>query len=154
MIHNISALVSKDEFGRTIEGVMLYPDRVVATNSFTLIERMMPTGVTDPISVLLPKGIKTFDEVTITGEDVTLTNMKTLAQYRSRKIDGSLPEYKQIIPSDDPVLTIKLNPKLLIELCKAFKDHADGVEFKFWGDKKPVQLNAGDLMGLIMPILK
>lgn len=119
MIKNLADFVSQSKIERhkNLTGVRIFPDRVVATDTFKLIEVMHDTDTDEPFTVILPKGIKTFDIVShshiVKGKD----------NHRIEVLKGDddiYPDYQKIMPKDEPDLTITISAHHLKTIAEAF----------------------------------
>lgn len=117
MIKNLSSFVSKTRIGESISGVLITPEKIVATDSFKLIEIKYETGVDSPIVVQLPKGLKTLDGA-IAVQSGKLFNKG--AEYQGKIIEEKFPDYEKILPTTKPTLTRYVDSRLLKDICEAF----------------------------------
>lgn len=154
MIKNLSAFVSKGKFDRPIEGILITSSMVVATDSFKLIEVKGETGIKDSFTVKLPEKLKSFDTITRAGVEATIHNKG--AQYKAMaKPADEYPKYERVIPTEEPIVSIKLSPEHLKEICIAF-ENGGGMTLSIYGDTKPVVFtnDKEDKRALLMPISK
>lgn len=117
MIKNLSSFVSKTGLGKSISGVLITPEKIVATDSFKLIEIKYETGVDSPIVVRLPKGLKTLDGA-VAVQSGKLFNKG--AEYQGEIIKEDFPKYEKILPTTAPILTRYVDARLLKDICEAF----------------------------------
>jgi hypothetical protein len=150
-IKNLSAFIGKMGGGGWVQGVHIMPDRIVATDSFKLVEIKTETGVTEAVTVVAPKALKTFDGVTVDGEKITLQNKG--AEYLTRKHEGEFPAYEKVMPEGEPQITIRLQPQLLKEVAEAYGKEAY-VDMHIYGELKPLKFENGnkDVTVLLMPM--
>lgn len=86
------------------------------------------------------------------------TNLEVAETKTMRLIDGTFPPYEQVIPQGQPVLEINLNAAYLAELATILGkfNRLMSVKFKFYGNDKPVLMEAGNEIqkgrALLMPI--
>jgi len=154
MIKNLSAFVSSMKLGREIENVLVCPDKIVATDSFKLIEVLGETGAADSFTVKLPKGLKTFDRVQKTDKGADVLHKGAI--YSVEVGDAELyPKYEAIIPTDKPVYTVTLSPAHLAAICEAYKD-CPSFTLSMYGANKPVVFTEDKekVRALLMAILK
>ncbi len=137
---NLSDFVSKSNIRPSISGVLVTPEKIVATDSFKLIEIKRANAVKEAIIVKLPKGLKTFDR--ISDEKLYHKN----AEYPIEKIDDTFPAYESIIPTTEPKMTIIVNPKFLAEICAAFSKEVT-IALELHGEDKPIVITARDTRG-------
>ena len=151
MSKNITAFTDKSELGRAIEGVRIEPERIVATDSFKLIEIIEHTGAEDSFTVKLPKGLKSFERVERTEAGAYLH--KGGASYSGQILHEEYPKLEGIIPTGEPNATIKLNPEFLGEICKAFTEGRAIPEMTiaYYGANKPLVFTRED--GLLKAVL-
>jgi len=66
---------------------------------------------------------------------------------------GNYPSYEMVIPKEEPVITIGLNPKLLLDLAMAL-DSKEPIILEIYGEEKPIGIKtlSGLESGVIMPI--
>jgi DNA polymerase III sliding clamp (beta) subunit (PCNA family) len=152
MIKNISDFVSKQTLGRSIEGILVTPDKIVATDSYKLIEIKQASEIKKPTVFNLAKGFKTFETANDTG---------LIAKYGTVCSNGiqsdAFPDYAQVIPkdTDNPVFEIDLSPEHLEQIAKAFKGTSKypRMTMKLYAKNKPVVFtNNKDIMALLMPM--
>lgn len=158
MIKNITAFVSAKPFQAGIAGVRIMPDRVAATDSYKLIELKADTAVAGPFTVKLPKGVKTFDSVTIKDNAAQITNKGAL--YAAEVIAEEFPKYEQLIPkTEDAKISVTVNAEYLMQIAEAFKAHGKQgqVTLHLYDDKhKPILCTESDgkLTALLMPVMQ
>jgi DNA polymerase-3 subunit beta len=113
-VRRVSRSVSRDETRATLTGVLVVVDghslRMVSTDSYRLAmsEVLLEESSTEAIEVVVPG--KALDEVTRLAADgqpivVGLSENQILFEFGqttfvTRRIEGSFPNYKQIIPKD------------------------------------------------------
>jgi len=127
----------------------------VATDSFRLGEKMLSTKKTTTFEpILIPiknvmEIIKVFEYLGDQDVEVKLNNnqivFKTDKVYlTSRLIDGSFPDYKQILPKEFSTDVIVLKQDLINTLKKIniFSDKSNQVQFELLPSKKKVILKA------------
>lgn len=151
MIKNITAFTSTSDMGRAIEGVRIEPNRIVATDSYKLIEIIEKTGE-DSFTVKLPKGLKTFERVERIGTGANLYHKG--AKYEvSKVIEDEYPQWEKIIPEGEPQFTVKLSPEHLSEICKAFTEGRaiHEMTIAYYGENKPLVFTRKD--GLLRAVL-
>ncbi len=159
-IKNLSDFVQKASYGRSICGVLVKHDRVVATDSFKLIEHRLETGLAEneEIIVALPKGVKTFDKVERVGKGADMT-FKGAVHKINATIDEQYPSYEQVIPKEKPIASVQINPAYLQDIAEAFAGIMKGKEFngvtvEFHGETKPLVFKIDGTLALLMPINK
>jgi hypothetical protein len=151
MIKNITAFTAKSLTGRAIEGVRIEPERIIATDSYKLIEIIEHTGAGESFIVKLPKGLKSFDRAERTEVGAYLH--KGGASYSGTIIQDEYPKWEKIIPEGKPTATVKLNPEMLGEICKAFTEGRAIPEMTiaYYGENKPLVFTRND--GLLRAVL-
>lgn len=153
-IKNIAAFVAGDKPGRAINGVYIAPDKIVATDSYKLIEIKTDTGVVAPVIVQLPPKVKTFEALSIDPAGAaTLLNKGAI--YNTGTISEEFPKYEDLVPVEDPALDIMISAKHLREVCAAFEGDALGkMLFRFYGKNKVIVITneSGDMRSLLMPM--
>lgn len=155
-IKNLAAfLPQKDDVNadKPIGGVLVTPEKIVATDSYKLIERTGKTGVKKSVIVAMPPKIKTFDVITLDKSGKSALLFKGEASYRQTTTPADqYPKYEQVIPTAFPVFTICLSASHLKAICEAFEQDTGNFIISFWGKHQPVLFKAGDTRALLMPI--
>lgn len=151
MIKNLTDFISKQLPARGMNGVLVKPDRIVATDSFKLIELKMESDIKKPILLNLPNGVNKFSKILKLEKDWYVENGNAL--YKATEMKDDFPKYEQIIPKDKPVFKIRLSPLHLKAICTAFEDK-ESMDIEFHGEMKVVVCTDKDktLMTLLMPI--
>lgn len=153
-IKNITAFTSKSKIKPVLQSIHVMPDKIVATDSFKLIEVIGDTGAIETFNVIPPKGLKTFDKIERKDGQPVFTHKN--AEYKGELVLEDFPEYEQVIPKTDPVLEITISPAHLKEVCAAFesKDDFSGMQFAFHGKTRPIVITnkKKDIRVLLMPI--
>ena len=138
--------------------VYLYSDgnslMYVSTDSFRLAEKTVPSsGVVDFQPVLIPLKaladlIRVFEfkeeEVEVHISDTQITFLFDKLYITSRLVDGSFPDYKQIIPKQHTTEAIVLKQDLISAFKKVniFADKFNQVSFSIKPSKKSFTLSA------------
>jgi len=138
MIKNISSFTAKTKgLKPAIEGILITPDKIVATDSLKLIEISEKTGVNDTFIVQLPKGLKTFDRIERIGTGSNIYH-KTAKYEVARNCEEAFPDYLKVIPEEgSESITITVNPEYLKDIAEAFSGE-NKIILKYYGDKKPI----------------
>lgn len=144
--------------------------KLTATDAYELTEKIVPVSEEPEFERLLipatklqevAKVMAAKDQVEITPTHFKISNFvgepKTEISL-GETIEGNYPEYEKIIPSDKPVATATVNPKLLIKAL----EQADGqtVELELRGDPHaPMILLSnrelgGNIKSVVMPLRK
>jgi DNA polymerase III sliding clamp (beta) subunit (PCNA family) len=145
---NITKYLSKADFKPELQSVYLSGNKAVATDSFKLIEITRSREVTKPIMVRIPKGVKKIDNITPDGVIENGIN-----KIQGEIIEGSFPDYNQVIPKGEPVYKMTFSPEYLAVIIDSYKK-AKEVTLNFYGDNKPMMINENGVLTLIMPIIK
>lgn len=150
---------------REIASVLVTKDKIVATDSYHLIEIQSPIGnqLEESILVMPQKSMKTFDEIK-KNEDgtVTLSN-KGASMPAANVLPGDkYPQYGKVIPDTaTAVATIIVNPKFLKDMAQAFeelkgKDMRNNIVMHIFDNAttKPIVFTneKNTARGLLMPI--
>ncbi len=97
-------LASKDDSRRTLNGVLLEPGAIVASDGKQLVKFHEQTSVTD--KVILPK-TKVLSSGMLSDQDGTIAQNKCYCQiisgpweYAVKGIAGNYPQYQYVIPKD------------------------------------------------------
>lgn len=149
MIKNITDFIAKSRFGKSIEGLHVTPTHYVATDSFKLIKIPAETGATEPYTVQLPKGLKSFSQIDPSGEIIYKD-----AKYQGTIIKDEYPKFETVVPTDKPVATITLDAEYLGQICKAFQDGKDDhMTIEIHAEHRPIVVtNESGLFALLMPV--
>ena len=154
---NIEAFTSKAKLGRPIDGVLVTPAGIVATDSYKLIACKHDTGAADSFIVNLPKGLKTFDRIERVGKGANVYHKG--AKYEVSEVGEAAlyPKYEAVIPAGDPVAVVRVSALFLEQVAAAFKELGDGnVTISFYGDTKPLVFKStkdGEQLALLMPVV-
>jgi len=147
MIKNITDFISKGPVERSINGVLVTPDKIVATDSFKLIEIKQASDIQKPTVFKMVKGFKTFETANDTG---LIAKYGTICS--NSIMEDAFPEYEKVIPQGEPVFEIDLSPEHLEAIFKAFKGYPR-ITVKMYAKNKPVVFtNNKDIMALLMPM--
>lgn len=168
----VMTAVSKDKTRPILTGVHIEVENnrvtLIATDSYRMIvtEDKSPDNedgeiTVDLSSIKFKKNQKVYVESD--GEKTTLTMLAGNMKYEPQTIQGTYPNWKQLIPSDDsyaePTTYIGVNPDYVRDMGKAFRAWSNctvaTVWFEFEGTLKPMSMNKRDgersFFGLIMP---
>lgn len=158
---SIAGMTSISDSRPEITGVLFSGDksgiRLVATDSFRLAEKtIIKTEGTANISQIIPQrtvqelikilGDNPGDKIKITFENNQVFFETGDIQLVSRLIDGSYPDYKQIIPGDTEII-VKLDKDQLISsvrLASVFGSKINEVKLSFNLKKKKLVILAAD----------
>ncbi len=89
------------------------------------------------------------------------TDLESAPTSYNRLLEGRFPDYRQVFPKNDPVVTITVDPRLLIEVLKVAAAVADAdncqVTLSIVTPKVPMRVEAKNgtgqsFQGLIMPL--
>lgn len=154
---NIEAFTSKAKLGHAIDGVLITPAGIVATDSFKLIECKHDTGAADSFIVNLPKGLKTFERVERVGKGANVYHKGAKYEVDTVEPADTYPQYKDVIPTGEPLATVKVNAFYLEQIAAAFKELGDcNATISFYGDHKPLVFKSteeGEQLALLMPVV-
>jgi len=159
MPKNISDFLPATTMGRAVEGVLVTPSKLVATDTFKLIEVKHENPIEKPVVLRLPKGMKTFDGITATGETVTLTKKGALYPAADTLDPDQYPRYEQAFPTEQPQFQITLSPVHLKAIATAY-EKSKAVRLSFYSARKPLHFTDGTLgqeetkRALLMPIVE
>ena len=152
MIKNLSEFISREHLKKAVEGVLITPDKIVASDSFKLIEiESGDTGVKKPIVLKVARYINRFEKVVVMDGEHFVKDGDSF--HKGKLVEEKFPDYEVLIPKSEPVFTIKLSPLHLKEICTAFEDKVY-IKMEFHSESKPVVFteNTGSLRALLMPI--
>ena len=96
-----------------LQKVLVTKNKMVATDSYKLLEITNPNEVEKDQLLHLPDFISTFKNTERAVKVETVEN----------KTDGNqFPDYEQIMPKTDPIMEFQVNAKLMIECLEQFKN--------------------------------
>jgi DNA polymerase III sliding clamp (beta) subunit (PCNA family) len=166
MIKNLSAFTAKTDIKQELAGVLVTKDKLVATDSYRLIEVQSDAGkdLSAPVIVGLPKGAKTIEHIEMAGNDATIKSKGALYPASFTLAGDRFPKYESVIPNiEDATISVSVNPEYLQDIARAFQELAkqnkgklDGVTMHLFDTKKPIVFtnNNGTARALLMPIIK
>ncbi len=88
---------------------------------------------------------------------IATTDLETANILQLHKTEGDFPEYRKIVPTEQPIASIKVNPALLIECLEAFTDEKENsVTIDLFGAYQPLIITGADktndhIKALLMP---
>src|ERR1700688_4100570 len=106
-------LKSNSQIRPELEGVYFWPDKMVATDSFRLIEVKKEIDIRSP-RLLKAKGFKGRGAVSVSEANVINDDGKLI---QGELVDADYPEYEQVFEGlgEQPRLTMHVNAKFLAE---------------------------------------
>ncbi len=176
-----SALAKDRAAVRAVESLGLSADHVPSFSTLLSVEDLKKAGkmITAKPSIQASTpvyGAVMLDEVSANGK-VTMgaTNGSSPSTMTVASTEGRFPKWRDVLPSSDETITVKLDPKYLAEACKLLQDFATSEDNRgitltlhkatdsrtgevHW-DEKPVVLAAQNCEGrsgkiVIMPLAK
>ena len=158
MLYTKQETVSSEELPGDVAGSPLPKETIVPTEALTKAVKQAPKK--GPIPIL--KHAKLFD-----GELIS-TDLDSVAKTSFKAVDGTYPNYKQLIPTAEATATVVLSRLILEKLCKAAKA-MDRLPIRFdivmdennqgGQTKNPIQVTIRDpesdhdLHGVVMPTI-
>jgi hypothetical protein len=155
MIKNLKEFLPKSKLGRSIEGVLVEKDKIVATDSFKLIEIRHNTGAGTPFIATLPPKLKTITKIEKISDTKARVTGKNGEMYETGLLTDPYPDYAKIIPTTDPIATLKVNPVYLASIGEALSADNDsfmGITIEIHGANKPIVFKSKNMTALLMPI--
>jgi len=151
----VLAAASTDDTRVVLCGLAVYPDHVVATDSYGLVAVQRLPGdqsVTD-FETILPASFVTAIksaakrdgcvEITNDGNghvEASLVLAGTELTWQAPRIEGEFPRWQRCIPKGEPIAEVHLNPKLLIRMLTAMvgagAEEGGGVFLRVYADEK------------------
>ena len=138
-------ITSKSSIRPELQSVYFHPDRMVATDSFRLIEVKKAVGISEP-RLLKVKGFKGRGAVSVADDDIVNDGGKLI---QGERVDAAYPDYEQILAGlkDAPRFSMTVNAKLLSELLAEVdaQAHGDGnhkIRLDFFEKNKPLLITA------------
>lgn len=135
-----------DEYPETNGSPTIDSTRITGATAAKLKSMMKPQK-------LLP--ILAYANVTESG--VVTTDLEHTTIFDDHQVSGNFPEYKKLIPASETAMAVvKLNPKFLANVLKAF-DGIESVTLEVYeGSTSPVVIRStdgdADVTGVIMPL--
>lgn len=153
----VASFAAKSPIRPELASVLLKGGKIVATDSFRLIEMEVEEYEGD-VPVLIPaKEFKAMKGKVILGEKseegYKLSSDQMTLIVSANGDPESYPDYEKIIPTEEPVLEIKVNGRYLAEVLSLLaKTHPfETVELSFYGPKKGIVLHTAKARGIVMP---
>ena len=136
-------ITGKSSIRPELSAIYFTPDKMVATDSFRLIEVKKAIDIKEP-RIIKAKGFKGRGTVTIGDDDIINDHGKLI---QGERVDAEYPDYeKAAFDNGEPKFSIMLNIKYLAELaaevaaqsCAAF----DKARLDFYDKDKPLIITA------------
>jgi len=127
-----------------LQSIYFCPDKMVATDSFRLIEVKKQIGIPEP-RLIKAKGFKGRGSVMVNPDDVVNDDGNLI---QGQRVDAAYPDYEQIFDglNDAPRFSMLVNAKLLAELLAEADAQADDANHKvrldFFETMKPLIITA------------
>jgi len=138
-------ITSKSSIRPELTGVYFAPDKMVATDSFRLIEVKKGIAIEGEPRVVRAKGFKGNKSVSVAADNIVKDGDKLI---QGEATGGTFPDYEKIFAdaADKPRFTMLVNAKYLAELA-AEVDAQSGdpfhkVEIAFYESMKPLLITA------------
>lgn len=139
-------ITSKSSMRPELSAVYLTPEKMVATDSFRLIEVKKPIGINKPF-LFKAKGFKGRGAVSVNG-DIINDDGKLI---QGERVDGEYPDYEKALPTDKPAFTMYLNAKYLAEIAAEVDAHAKDpfhtIRLDFYDKHRPLVITAEGVTG-------
>lgn len=149
-------ITSKSAIRPELSGVYFAPDKMVATDSFRLIEVKKDIAIAGEPRVVKAKGFKGNKSVAITADNIVRDGDKLI---QGEATGGSFPDYEKIFAdaADKPRFTMRVNAKYLAELAAevdAQSGHGQhAVDIIFYESMKPLLIAAEGENGKVRALL-
>ena len=132
---------SKDRAREILTGIYIDNGSTVTADGFRMHIIPTPEPIKDSIS-MQDKVIKPVSTITVNP---------TIQEYKV--IDGKFPQWGEIVPSDEPVFRIRLNPKYLAALKDMPTDGTGSILLEFTDSSHPVKITGAEgNIAVIMPM--
>jgi len=145
-MNNITKYLSKSSIKPELQSIYLTENKAIATDSFKLIEITRNESVEEPVIVRIPKGVRKIDNIDQNG---VITNGINTVQ--GEIIDGNFPDYKTVMPKNEPEYEITFSPEHLAVIIESYKKEKS-ITLKFYGNEKPMMIQKNGVMTLLMPV--
>lgn len=135
-------ITSKSTIRPELGSIYFTPDKMVATDSYRLIEVKKDIEVAEPC-VIKAKGFKGRETVSIDDHDIVNDGGKLI---QGARVDAEYPDYEQLFDLGEPKFTMLVNAKYLAELAAEVDAQAHDTMHKmridFYGERRPLILSA------------
>jgi hypothetical protein len=138
-------ITSKTSIRPELEGVYFSDDKMVATDSFRLLEVKKPIALAGKPRVIKVKGFRGRGIVAIADTDIITDGAKLL---QGERVEAEYPEYEKVFDglSDQPRFSMLVNAKYLAELLAEVDaqagSHSHKVRLVFFESMKPLLVTA------------
>ena len=113
---NIYEITSKDEIGKPLNAIMIDKDIIIATNGYSLIEVKTYSKIADDKVFIHRYSANSYLKIAKIRKE-TETNIEDIEKITT----GDYPDYKIIMPKNEPKKVIFLSIKNLIKLLTTIK---------------------------------
>jgi hypothetical protein len=141
----VNKITSKSTMRPELTGIYFAPDKMVATDSFRLIEVKKDIAIEGAPRVIKAKGFRGNKAVSIAADNIVKDGDKLI---QGEATGGSFPDYEKIFAdaADKPRFTMRVNAKYLAELA-AEVDAQSGhglhaINIVFYESMKPLLITA------------
>jgi DNA polymerase III sliding clamp (beta) subunit (PCNA family) len=138
-------ITSKSSIRPELSGIYFTPDKMVATDSFRLIEVRKEIGLEGEPRIVKVKGFKGKDAIAISADNIVKDGEKLI---QGEATGGSFPDYERIFAdaSEKPRFTMLVNAKYLAELAAEVDAQAADpfhkIQLDFYEPMKPLLITA------------
>lgn len=138
-------IVAKSSIRPELQGVYFSRDKMVATDSFRLIEVKKPIGLAGELRVIKAKGFKGRGAVANAENDIIADGAKLI---QGERVAAAYPEYERVFDglSDEPRFSMVVNAKYLAELVAEVDAQAGSpfhkIRLDFFDSLKPLLITA------------
>ena len=159
MIKNIKEFTTpkqtKNPYLKSTMGVLVKKDRIVATDTFKLIEVKVNSGVSEDKVIELPKGIKSLHSLKDNNIAYADSRGKT---FFAEEIKLPYPQYEEVFNrlENKEKISVRISASHLQSIAKAFTGDEDYVDMFIYPDSatNPIKFSRNDITALLMPIIK
>lgn len=137
-------ITSKSSIRPELQSIYFAPDKMVATDSYRLIEVKKEIGIAEP-RLVKAKGFKGRGTISVGDDDIVNDGGKLI---QGERVDATYPEYEKIFGGlkDTPRFSMLVNAKLLAELLAEADAQAEAANHKvrldFFETMKPLIITA------------
>lgn len=137
-------ITSKSSIRPELQSIYFAPDKMVATDSYRLIEVKKEIGITEP-RLIKAKGFKGRGNIAVNPDDLVNDGGKLI---QGERVNAEYPDYEKVFDGlkDAPRFSVLVNARLLAELLAEADAQADDANHKvrldFFETMKPLIITA------------
>src|SRR5690242_8007543 len=136
-------ITSKSSIRPELASIYFTPDKMVATDSFRLIEVKKDIALEGEPRCIKAKGFKGRGSVIVGDNDLINDGGKLI---QGERVDAEFPDYEKALPTEKPAFTMYINAKYLAEIAAEVDAQAQNavhkVRLDFYGEHRPLLLTS------------